>query len=204
MKTLPSKRFGGWEMRCNGLQQHALGNHGPVKAKAFLRSLRNGDLGVKLPKKQAKRVLNEKLNTECWYSLDGKYKVTKQVLLKGNHYLIQSDLEGTIHLSVRIDMGKTYLRDWRDFQTIKNELVGEEYQAIEIYPQESRLNDMVNVFHLWVFPEEYWMGLGWGERDVGDEDDDEVLKGQQRKLDRYTEDIKKPFVKINENAKKFY
>ena len=191
-------------MRCNGLQQHALGNHGAVKAKAFLRAVRNGALGVKLSKKQAKQVLNEKLNTECWYSLDGKYKVVKEPLNKGNSLLLSPDLEGVIHLSIRIDMGKTHLRDWRDFQVIKNELVGDEHQAVEIYPQESRLHDMVNIFHLWVFPEGFGLQLGWWDRDVGDEDDDEVLKGQQRKLDRYTEDIKKPFVKINENAKKFY
>ena len=54
-------------MRCNGLQQHA--DEKPVKVKDFLRAVRNGDLGVKLSKKQAKKILNEKLNTECWLSL---------------------------------------------------------------------------------------------------------------------------------------
>lgn len=40
---------------------------------------------------------------------------------------------------------------WRDFQRIKNELVGPENEAVEIYPAESRLVDTSNQFHLWVF-----------------------------------------------------
>ena len=39
--------------------------------------------------------------------------------------------------------------DWRDFQRIKNELIGNEEEAIEIYPAESRLIDTCNMFHLW-------------------------------------------------------
>ena len=41
--------------------------------------------------------------------------------------------------------------DWRDFQWIKNQLVGEENEGCEIYPAESRLVDGANQFHLWVF-----------------------------------------------------
>lgn len=41
-------------------------------------------------------------------------------------------------------------RDWRDFQRIKNELVGPEYEAIELYPAESRLMDTSNQYHLYV------------------------------------------------------
>jgi hypothetical protein len=55
-----------------------------------------------------------------------------------------------IHLSIkRID--KHPVHDWRHFQWIKNELVGEEHEAIEIYPAESRLVDTSNQYHLWVF-----------------------------------------------------
>lgn len=43
--------------------------------------------------------------------------------------------------------------DWRDFQRIKNELVGEEAEAVELYPAEGRLVDTSNQFHLWCFPE---------------------------------------------------
>lgn len=40
-------------------------------------------------------------------------------------------------------------RDWRHFQQIKNEIVGPECEAIELYPAESRLMDEANKYHLW-------------------------------------------------------
>jgi hypothetical protein len=40
--------------------------------------------------------------------------------------------------------------DWRHFQQIKNELVGTENEAVELFPAESRLVDTSNTYHLWV------------------------------------------------------
>lgn len=42
--------------------------------------------------------------------------------------------------------------DWRDFQRIKNDLVGAEWEAIELYPAESRLMDPSNYYMLWCAP----------------------------------------------------
>ncbi|MFL5301442.1 MAG: hypothetical protein ACJ79R_13970 [Anaeromyxobacteraceae bacterium] len=42
--------------------------------------------------------------------------------------------------------------DWREMQRIKNELVGESVEAIELYPSENRLVDNANWFHLFCFP----------------------------------------------------
>jgi hypothetical protein len=54
-----------------------------------------------------------------------------------------------VHLSIkRRDKGP--IRDWRDMQRIKNELVGPEHEAVELYPAESRLVDTANQYHLWV------------------------------------------------------
>jgi len=39
--------------------------------------------------------------------------------------------------------------DWRDFQRIKNELLGPDAEAAELYPSEERLIDTTNTFHLW-------------------------------------------------------
>lgn len=41
-------------------------------------------------------------------------------------------------------------RDWRHFQRIKNEIIGPEHEAVELYPAESRLTDTSNQYHLWV------------------------------------------------------
>jgi len=42
--------------------------------------------------------------------------------------------------------------DWRDFQAIKNQLLGDEREAVELYPAESRLCDPSNYFILWCAP----------------------------------------------------
>ena len=41
--------------------------------------------------------------------------------------------------------------DWRDYQRIKNELFGERFEALELYPAERRLVDPSNAFVLFVF-----------------------------------------------------
>lgn len=42
------------------------------------------------------------------------------------------------------------IHDWRHLQRIKNALVGDEHEAVELYPAESRMVDEANQFHLWV------------------------------------------------------
>jgi hypothetical protein len=41
---------------------------------------------------------------------------------------------------------------WRDKQAIKNQIVGPEWEAAELYPAESRVQDQGNWCHLWVMP----------------------------------------------------
>jgi len=55
-----------------------------------------------------------------------------------------------VHLSIKT-IDKSTEHDWREFQTIKNELVGEESEGCELYPSESRKVDTANQYHLWVF-----------------------------------------------------
>lgn len=62
--------------------------------------------------------------------------------------------------------------DWREMQRIKNELVGEEFEAVEIYPAEERLVDTSNQYHLWVligldFPNKR-LPFGYGDRLVSE------------------------------------
>jgi hypothetical protein len=55
-------------------------------------------------------------------------------------------------------------------QQIKNQLVGEECEAVELYPSESRLVDTCNVTHLWcVTDPAYCFPFGYEEREVSDE-----------------------------------
>jgi hypothetical protein len=70
-------------------------------------------------------------------------------------------------LNIRRRDGGPILRDWRHFQRIKNEIVGEEHEAVELYPAESRLVDTANKFHLFVHSDmKFRFPFGWNEREV--------------------------------------
>ena len=161
-KVLSSKLFGGCEMRKNGLEQLGL------TPKKFLRLCRKTNVLTLKPvsKSVAQMLLNKKLQSQCWYSKNGKYKVVIEKITKGDGMCHDDFFEGTTWLSIRINNGDDYLCDWREFQQIKNDLCGEAYCGIEIYPPESRMVDTVNVFHLWVFPEGKDIPLGYMFRDV--------------------------------------
>jgi hypothetical protein len=49
-------------------------------------------------------------------------------------------------------LDKAPVHDWRDLQRIKNELMGPEVEALELYPAESRLVDTANQYFLHCFP----------------------------------------------------
>ncbi len=86
-----------------------------------------------------------------------------------------------VHLSVkRRDMRPAH--DWRDLQRIKNELLGPEHEAIELYPAESRRVDAANQYHLWALddPTFRWP-VGFGQRMVSG--DKPLGGGKQRPLD---------------------
>lgn len=60
---------------------------------------------------------------------------------------------GTIlHLCLRRHDGQPDI-SWQDKQRIKNELVGAERVAVEVFPAVSELVDSANLYHLWVLPE---------------------------------------------------
>lgn len=54
---------------------------------------------------------------------------------------------------------ETARHDWREFQQLKNHLVGDEWEGIELYPAESRLVDPSNRFYLWCIPKDV---IPWG------------------------------------------
>jgi len=72
-----------------------------------------------------------------------------------------------VHLNIRRRDGGPIMRDWRHFQQIKNELVGEECEAIELYPAESRKVDTTNKYHLYAVTDPtFRFPVGFDERDV--------------------------------------
>lgn len=90
---------------------------------------------------EAEQILEEMRTAEVY--LNNKYQVQVR-----DHQL-DKNWPRMVHLSIkRID--KEPVHDWRDLQRIKNELVGEECEGIELYPAESRVVDGANQYHLWV------------------------------------------------------
>lgn len=92
----------------------------------------------------------------CWMSDDG-YEVMSRLLItsigKVEHVTItdhrhnlSSDGSGDIPWAVK--------------QSIKNELFGEDRVAIEVFPEESKLVDVMDVYHLWVLPKFFKMPFG--------------------------------------------
>lgn len=74
-----------------------------------------------------------------------------------------------VHLSIKRN-DREPIHDWRDLQEIKNQLVGAENEAIEIYPAESKRVDSANQYHLWVFKDPtYRIPIGFQTRLVSED-----------------------------------
>jgi hypothetical protein len=67
--------------------------------------------------------------------------------------VLKKDLDdGSVRLSIKHNQNKA-IREWKHLQRIKNELVGAEREAVEIFPPESMLTSLDNQHHLFVTPE---------------------------------------------------
>ena len=93
---------------------------------------------INLTDKDAQKLAEEVNSAEYW--MNNKYQVA---------IFRKTDI-GFIHLSIK-RLDKNPIHDWRDLQTIKNELVGPEHEGVELYPAESRRVDAANQYHLWCF-----------------------------------------------------
>ncbi len=129
---------------------------------------------------QGERITVEEFSRR-WYNnapiavyKNSKYQVIKREI-DG-----EAGLPNVVWLSIkRID--KECIHDWRDLQEIKNKLVGEECEGIELYPAESRCVDLANQYHLWVFNDpEYRLPFGFKERAIGDEAGAKAVGAKQR------------------------
>ena len=81
---------------------------------------------------------------QCQYWRNDLYQVQTR------HFYNEQFRQAMVHINIRrIDGAPIF--DWRHRQLIKNQLVGEECEAFEVYPAESRLSDEANKYHLWAF-----------------------------------------------------
>lgn len=94
-----------------------------------------------------------------------------------------------IHLSIRRN-DRQPIREWRDLQRIKDELVGVNHEAIEIFPAKARLVDSANQYHLFVFADPHVrIPIGFNYRAVsgpgstGDATMDDLIAGSVQNAD---------------------
>ena len=96
----------------------------------------------------------------CWDSIDGKYQVTSRLLItewgKVEHACILIKEENENRLSTN---GERNI-PWAEKQRIKNEIFGKDRIAIEVFPEESHLVDVMDCYHLWIMPKYFKMPFG--------------------------------------------
>lgn len=83
------------------------------------------------------------------------------------HKAADREAPDLVHINIRRRDGAPITRDWRHFQQIKNEILGPECEAVELYPAESRKVDEANKYHLWGLADpKFRFPIGWDERNV--------------------------------------
>ena len=60
---------------------------------------------------------------------------------------------GLTWLSIRKHVNGSKEPSWAELQRIKNELIGLERQAVQVYPRQSELVDQADMYHLWLYDE---------------------------------------------------
>jgi len=111
-------------------------------------------------------------NLSVWEN--NRYLVHRENVPEANHDFTNTHI---VWLSIKA-IDDSARHDWREFQWIKNELCGDDWEAIEVYPSEKRMVDSCNQFHMWCFEPPFVVPLGWWERFVVEENSSEF--GSQR------------------------
>jgi hypothetical protein len=79
---------------------------------------------------------------------DAVWKNSAYVMFR---YVHETDIGRIERLLVRRNDAQP-VRSWADLQRIKDELIGPERTAVEVYPPASELVDDANCYHLWALP----------------------------------------------------
>ena len=95
---------------------------------------------------------------------NNRYQVTAEPVVSTD-----PALPSLLYLTIK-RRDKKPIRSWRDLLWIKNQLAGDECEAIEVFPAMSRLVDTSNQYHLWVLPPDYRLAVGFEESAICDGD----------------------------------
>lgn len=94
---------------------------------------------------------------ECRYIISNAHREAVGEVFKNDKYQVIKTVEDSdgmpggkvIHLSIKRIDRQPILRDWRDLQLIKNELVGKYHEGVELFPGDDRLVDTSNQYHIY-------------------------------------------------------
>lgn len=81
-------------------------------------------------------------------------------------YEVDTELGMVIHLAIRTVAGAGSLGGrggeppWRDLQRIKNEVVSEHAEAVQVYPRQGDVVDKADMYHLFVMPPTWRIPFG--------------------------------------------
>ena len=155
-------------------------NHHGLSIKDRIKKVQRqaSEIGSDLTWSQAKKLYRKSIKGDVY--MNDVYQVT---LLNGtdcDHMVHLEELKGKCsYLSIkRID--KEPIHDWRHLQEIKNQLCGDEREALEIYPAESRLVDTANQFHLFVLPSGNHIPFGFTGKRLVDKTERAGLVGEPK------------------------
>ena len=130
-----------------------------------------------LSEAEAKKVVDDEVNlniVNLW--ANDQY----QVIIRDAEIEKESGFPEMLWLSIK-RLDKEPIHDWRDLQKIKNMLVGEENEGVEVYPAESRLVDTANQYHIWVLKDnQLKFPFGFTARAVADADEAVCVGAKQR------------------------
>jgi len=120
------------------------------------------------PEGKARRQVIEEDPDEVY--LNNLFQVEVHYLKPGEGGKVREglDIPYIIHLSFK-RRDRQPFHDWRIGQRIKNEILGPETEAMELYPAESRLMDTSNQYHLWALPPGYTFPWGYLGRSVSEQ-----------------------------------
>ena len=130
-----------------------------------------------MTRKTAKRICNENIPDAMY--VNEKYVVS---VFKNEAHGFGDDSVEVWHLSIR-RQDREACHDWRDFQAIKNQVCGPEYEGLELYPAETRVLDAANQYHIYVIMHDgIRVPVGYQDIHNNGRDDRPIGKSKQRQF----------------------
>lgn len=115
--------------------------------------------GMTITRAKAKEILHDEMKSEMWHN--DVYTVLLREGANCDNFVMLDEWKGKCaYISIRRN-DREPVDSWRDFQEIKNQLCGNDREAVQIYPNEARLTDCANQYHLWVLPDGVMFPMGF-------------------------------------------